>query len=177
MGSSYSATCYALVENKAIDSATRARLLSAQKTIKQSLVHPYAPKTWYGDVWLVTDRDNGMVLEGSRNDLVVLRLTEHPSSGYLWQFGDLADAGLEIKQDRHTATSGTEHLGGIVFRTVVAESRQEEHGAVGHISLTEERPWQVGGKPLQSVEFDLELRGPLQVGLLTAQRDALLALA
>src|SRR6266540_5592286 len=100
MGSSYSATCYALEQSKGIDSRTREKLLKVRpKVIKQSIVKPYEPETWYGDVWLVTERDNGMVLDGSRSDLVVLKFQEHASSGYVWQFGNIADAGLGIVED------------------------------------------------------------------------------
>ena len=40
-----------------------------------------------------------MVLEGDRSDLMVLQVEEHPSSGYLWQFGDLTEAGFTITGD------------------------------------------------------------------------------
>ena len=40
-----------------------------------------------------------MVLEGSRSDLVVVKMPEHASSGYVWQFGELVDAGLAIRED------------------------------------------------------------------------------
>ncbi len=140
MGSSYSAMCYALAENAGIDAATRERLLGVKpKGIKQALLKPYEPGSWYGDVWLVTERDNGMVLDGSRSDLVVLKFREHASSGYVWQFGVLADTGLEIVKDGRALKGSKHHVGGVVFRTVIAES-QEEHGASGHVHLREVRP-------------------------------------
>jgi len=177
MGSSYSATCYALEGSKAIDRRTRKNLLKVERrTIKQSLVRPYEPKTWHSDVWLVTDRDNGTILEGSRSDLVMLRFEEHPSSGYLWQFGDLADAGLAIREDGRAAASNEQHIGGIVFRTVIAEP-QDDGGASGHVSLREVRPWQATGEPLQSLELDINFSGPLSPGLLPEQREALLQVA
>ena len=177
MGSSYSATCYALAENGGIDAATRERLLGVKpKTIKQALLKPYEPESWYGDVWLVTERDNGMVLDGSRSDLVVLKFQEHASSGYVWQFGDLADTGLEIVEDGRAPKGSKQHVGGVVFRTVIAES-QEEHGASGHVHLREVRPWQAKGEPLNSLELDVELSGPVRSGLLPAQQEAELAVA
>ncbi len=79
---------YALVDSKGIDKPTCERLLKVKpKAIKQSLATPYEPANWYGDVWLITERDNGIVLEGSRSDLVVFRFAEHSGSGYLWQAG------------------------------------------------------------------------------------------
>jgi Zn-dependent peptidase ImmA (M78 family) len=177
MGSSYSATCYALAESGGIDGATRERLLKVKpKAIKQALLKPYEPETWYGDVWLVTERDNGMVLDGSRTDLVVLKFQEHASSGYVWQFGDLADAGLEIVEDGRAAKAGKQHIGGVVFRTVIA-GPQDEGGASGHVRLREVRPWQAAGEPLNSLELDVELSGPVRAGLLPAQLEALLGVA
>lgn len=174
MGASYSATCYALADSKGIDRPTCEKLLRVKpKAIKQSLIKPYEPVTWYGDVWLVTERDNGMVLDGSRSDLVVLKFEEHASSGYLWQFGDLAGAGLEIVDDGRASSSGKQHIGGVVFRTVIAEP-QDENGASGHVHLREVRPWQSAREPLHSLELDVELSGPVPAGLLPAQREALL---
>ena len=144
------------------------------KAIKQALLKPYEPETWYGDVWLVTERDNRMVLDGSRSDLVVLKFQEHASSGYVWQFGDLADAGLEIVEDGRAPKGSKQHVGGVVFRTVIAES-QEEHGASGHVHLREVRPWQAEGEPLNSLELNVEFTGPVRAGLLPAQQEAELA--
>jgi predicted secreted protein len=141
-----------------------------KKSIKQSLANPYEPDNWYGDVWLVTERDNGMVLEGSRSDLVVVKMPEHASSGYVWQFGELADTGLAIREDGRASESG-QHIGGVVFRTVIAEV---EGRASGHVNLREMRPWQPAGKPLNSMELDFNLSGPVSAGLLPVQLEALL---
>jgi Zn-dependent peptidase ImmA (M78 family) len=177
MGSSYSATCYALAENKAVDERTREALLNVKpKAIKQSLAKPYEPAAWYGDVWLVTERDDGALLEGSRTDLVVVRIKEHAAGGYAWQFGELADAGLAIRQDARASRGSPEHIGGAVFRTVVAEP-EDDGGASGHVSLREVRPWQRSGVPLNSLDLDVDLSGPVPVGLLPAQREALLGVA
>jgi len=174
MGSSYSATCYALAESKSIDRPTCERLLRVKpRTIKQALAKPYRPETWYGDVWLVTERDNGMVMEGSRSDLVVLKFPEHASSGYVWQFGDLPDAGLAIRADGRSASSGKQHIGGVVFRTVIAEA---QGGASGHLHLREVRPWQAAGEPLKTLKLEVDLSGPVTAGLLSKQRESLLGI-
>jgi Zn-dependent peptidase ImmA (M78 family) len=163
MGSSYSATCYALANCDIIDWAIRDRLLKAKlKEIKQALVAPYEPVNWRRDVWLVTERDTDLVLEGSRSDLVVWKFREHTGSGYMWQFGDLADAGLAIVNDGRSTNGSEEHIGGIVFRTVLART---EDGAAGHVNLRETRPWLPKGKPLNSFEFDVDLTGPVPAGL------------
>ncbi|MGC3944393.1 MAG: hypothetical protein QM762_07730 [Chryseolinea sp.] len=102
MGTSFSATCYALMDCKGIDQPACDKLMETNKkkrVMKQSLANPYTPENWYGDVWVVTEKDNGMVLEGSHSDLVVVKVQEHASSGFVWQFGDLAKAGLAIRED------------------------------------------------------------------------------
>lgn len=173
MGTSYSATCYALLDCKGIDQPTCDNLLEINKkkrAMKQSLANPYVPSNWYGDVWVVTERDNGMVLEGSHSDLVVVKVQEHASSGYVWQFGELAKGGLTIRDDCR-ANEGDDHIGGIVFRTVIAEANGT---GSGHVSLREVRPWQANGTPLNSMELDVDLSGPVAAGLLRVQREALL---
>jgi Zn-dependent peptidase ImmA (M78 family) len=176
MGTSYSATCYALLDCKGIDRPTCDRLLELNKkkrALKQSLAKPYVPANWYGDVWVVTERDNGMVLEGSHSDLVVVRVQEHASSGYVWQFGELAKAGLTIRDDGRANEAG-EHIGGIVFRTVIAGA---DGTGIGHVSLREIRPWHASGAPLNSMDIDVDLSGPVAAGLLRVQREALLEVA
>ena len=173
LGTSYSATCHALTRHAVITKVVCKSLLKIQpKAIKQRLAAPYQPKSWYGDVWLITERDDGIVLEGSRSDLVVLKFMEHSGSGYVWQLGDLADAGLAVVGDGRVADPDERLIGGVVFRTVIAES---QNGASGHVCLREVRPWQPTGEPLQSLELEVDLSGPVQPGLLLAQREALLS--
>jgi Zn-dependent peptidase ImmA (M78 family) len=172
MGSSYSATCYALAECSAIDRSVRDRLLQVKpKAIKQSLVKSYEPEHWRGDVWLVTERDNGIVLEGSRTDLVVLKFLEHSGSGYVWQFGDLADAGMGIVEDGRASDGSDQHLGGAVFRTVIAEAQGDE-SVHGHVKFREVRPWQPKGSPLNFLDLDIDLSGPVPDGPHPIQREA-----
>ena len=173
LGTSYTATCHALSRHNVITSAVSSSLLKIQpKAIKQRLAAPYQPESWYGDVWLITERDDGIILEGSRSDLVVLKFMEHSGSGYVWQFGDLADAGLAVVQDGRAADPDAELIGGVVLRTVITEPQE---GARGHVCLREVRPWQATGEPLQSLELDVNLYGPVQPGLLQAQREAWLS--
>jgi len=177
MGSSYTATCYAIEQANGIDALTRERLLKVKpKAIKRSLVSPYERENWYGDIWLVTSRDNGMLLEGGRSDLIVVQVEEHPSSGYRWQFGKLTEVGLTVTADDRATRASAEHIGGMIRRTVMAKPGAEE-GARGHVHLRETRPWQPHGEPLSSLELDIDLSGPIQSGLLPAQRETLLSVA
>ena len=104
MGSSYSATCYALAESGGIDRATCERLLRIKpKTIKQSLAQAIRA----GD--LVRGRVAGY-RAGQRHGAGGkpvgpggAQIPEHASSGYVWQFGELVDAGLDIVEDGRAA--------------------------------------------------------------------------
>ncbi len=175
LGVSYLATCHALLRNKVIDNELSARLLNVQpRTIKARLAAPYKPEDWHRDVWVVTLRDDGLLLEGSRSDLVVVKVVEHSGSGYLWQFDDFASTGLAVVQDSRAADSDKELVGGVVFRTVVAESTNMVEG---HVCLREARPWQANGEPLQSLNLDLDFYGPMDAGLHRAQRRTLLGVA
>jgi Zn-dependent peptidase ImmA (M78 family) len=175
LGVSYSATCHALLRNKVIDDGLSERLLNVQpRTIKARLAAPYKPEDWHRDVWVVTEHDDGNLLEGSRSDLVVVKVKEHSGSGYLWQFDDLAATGLAVVQDNRAADSDKELVGGVVFRTVIAESTNV---AEGHVFLRETRPWQAKGEPLQSLNLDIDFYGPVDAGLHRAQRKALLGVA
>jgi predicted secreted protein len=161
----------------AIDRSTRDKLLEIKpKTIKQSIVSTYEPEHWRGDVWIVGERDNGMVLEGGRSDIVVLKFLEHSGSGYMWQLGDLVDAGMTIVEDGRASSASDQHIGGVVFRTVIAESQTQE-GVSGHVNLREVRPWEPKGEPLHSFELDVDLSGPVQNGLHPIQLKALLEVA
>ncbi len=73
LGTSYSAMCYSLLTNKIIRRSTYENVVEiSPKAIKKTLVAPYEPANWYGDMWIITERDDGMFLQGSRSDLVVL---------------------------------------------------------------------------------------------------------
>lgn len=175
LGTSYSATCHALNRHEVISKPTSDRLLKIQpRTIKKRLASPYQPKNWYGDAWLITERDDSMVLEGSRSDLVVLKVIEHSGSGYVWKIDELANAGMSVVHDGRVADTDEQVIGGDTHRIIITESHQ---GAKGHIRLREIRPWQSSGEPLQSLELNVNLTGPLQPGLFPAQREALLSVA
>jgi len=168
LGASYSATCHALQQNRVISPTQCDQLLSVtRRGIKEKLSAPYTPANRYGDVWVVTERDDGILLEGSKLDLVVVKLQEHSGSGYLWRLDDLAKAGFAVVEDSRQADPDTDLVGGVTFRTVIAESKT---GATGHVSLKEVRPWQAKGTPLHSLEMEVDLSGPVQTGLHKAQR-------
>lgn len=161
LGTSYSATCYALERHKAISHLERERLLSFEpKTIKRRLLDRYEPPDWRVDVWLLTDRDEGTFIEGGRNDLFVVRLRENSGAGYLWSFEELSAAGFALVADDQEVDN-SESVGGVITRKVTALSSQRAQGSV---TLQESRPW-LPHKPLHELHLEYDLRGPEEPGM------------
>jgi hypothetical protein len=176
LGVSYAAACHALRRNEVIDRDQCERLVSVPpKAVKKRLLGSHAPDDWRLDVWVITEHDNGLLLEGSHEDLVVVRVKEHSGSGYLWQFDELDRAGFVVVKD-DLEDKPEDGYGAILSRTVVAEPR-EDSGAEGHVLLRETRPWQTDGEPLQSLKLDVDFVGPVGAGLHRAHRKAFLSVA
>ena len=69
LGTGYTAACHVLERHKAITRPQRDKMLSVEpKTIKRHLLGAYEPPDWRSDVWLLTGRDEGVFIEGGRND-------------------------------------------------------------------------------------------------------------
>lgn len=161
LGTSYRATCYALERHKVISSTQCARLVDVEpKTIKQHFLAGYEPPDWRSDVWLLTQRDEGLLIEGGRNDLFVMKLRENSGAGYLWNFDQLRDAGFALViDDREDASPDT--IGGVLTRTVTARS---EDRVEGEVTLQEARPW-AADTPLHQLLLRYDLRGPESPGM------------
>ena len=161
LGTSYSATCYSFERYKIIDREQRARLLKVEpQEIKRAALAGYQPSDWRGDVWLLTDRDEGVLIEGGRNDLFVLRLRENSGAGYLWDFDQLKAAGFALVADDRDV-GDDEKIGGTVTRRVTAQSSDRHHG---EITLQERRPW-MPQKPAREFHIRYDLRGPERAGM------------
>ena len=161
LGTSYAATCYVLERHKAISRTQCERLLSLEpKTIKRSLLNGYEPPDWRSDVWVLTDRDEGIFIEGGRNDFFVVRLRENSGAGYLWTFDELKAAGFALIADDQDV-DGPDCVGGILTRRVTASSSQRTQGEV---VLEESRPW-LPHKPLHKLRLHYDLRGPEEAGM------------
>lgn len=161
LGTSYSATCHVLERHKAITRAQRERLLSFEpKVIKRALLEDYEPSDWRSDVWLLTDRDEGLLIEGGRHDLFVVRLRENSSAGYLWNFDELKAAGFALVADDQEGNE-EERAGAVLTRKVTAQSS----GRVSQeVTFKEHRPW-MPHKVLQELHLRYELRGPEEPGM------------
>jgi Zn-dependent peptidase ImmA (M78 family) len=161
LGTSYRATCYALERHKVINRSQRERLIDIEpKGIKQHLLEGYEPPDWRSDVWLLTERDEGTLIEGGRNDVFVVRLRENSGAGYLWNFNQLRDAGFALVDDDREE-GNAEAIGGVLTRKVTARS---EDRVQGEVILQEARPW-MAEEPLHEFLLRYDLRGPESPGM------------
>ena len=174
MGASYEATCLALRRHNAVAPQTSSVLSAVQpKTIKQRLLSGYQPDHWHRDVWLLTERDEGSIIEGQPDDLFLFRLNEKSGAGYLWDITELKRRGFVIVQDSRSITEQSEiqttKIGGSVERIIAAQSGNP---AVGELLLALRRPWQTSGETAEELHFRYDLRGKEQ-GLPRALRPQL----
>lgn len=173
IGASYEATCRTLVRYNLISQSVMADLLKTQpRSLKVDLLKDYRPENYRGDVWLLTERDAGTCIDGSRNDLFVLRLEEHSGGGYLWDFDQLIASGFAVVRDECEALDG-DGIGGPVVRRVTAAPEAAQRG---RMSIDERRPWQ-SAPPLTNLTLDFDLTGPEPEGLSRAERRHLLEAA
>ncbi len=172
LGASYEATCWTLVRQRLV-TATLARELqrTQPRELKVALLEDYRPQDYRGDVWLLTERDAGTRIDGSRNDLFVLRLKENSGAGYLWDMEQLRASGFAIVRDSREAIDG-DSVGGPVIRRVTAAP---EDGGRGLLQLDERRPWE--RDPLSRLSLDFDFTGPEEEGLSRAERRRLLEAA
>lgn len=173
LGASYEATTWTLQRYNFVTSSIANTLRQIQpRQIKIDLLQDYTPENYRGDVWLLTERDAGTLIEGSRNDCFVLRLTEHSGSGYLWNIEQLKSSGFVIVRDGQESEDN-EGIGGFTIRHITAALEEAQRGQV---SLDESRPWQPTS-PLTKVTFNYDFTGPEEEGLSRAERRHLLEAA
>lgn len=173
LGASYEALCWTFVRYSMITlKLARDLLLTKPKALKEALLAAYRPVNYRGDVWLLTERDAGSPIDGSRNDLFVLKLTEHSNGGYLWNIDQLRESGFVIVMDEAESVDA-DSIGAAAVRHITACPPEEY---CGRLVLNEARPW----NPAQSItrlELNLDLTGPEMEGLSRAERRQMLEAA
>ncbi len=173
VGASFEAMCWTLARNGIIaPKQVRELLLTPRRDLKVALLSTYKPANYRGDVWLLTEKDAGTKIDGSRNDLFVIRLKEHSGGGYLWDMDQLKASGFAIVRDELEAIDG-DGVGGPVIRRVTAAPADAPRG---RMSLDERRPWEPDD-PLSTLALEFDLSGPEEVGLSRAERRVLLEAA
>lgn len=165
LGTSYTATCWALQSNKLVDRATVEALVNTlPKACKQRALPDFTPESWRRDVWLLSEHDRGVQVLGNPDDLLVLSLEEHVGSGYVWDVAPITSAGFQIEKDERRDLTD-EAIGGPVTRRVVV------HGAArGSIRLEERRPWSKNDAAHSTFEIDVAMIGSQPEGLPSWER-------
>lgn len=166
LGVSYEALCWTLVRYRMVSAKQARELLSTpRRALKEALLDEHRPTSYRGDVWLLTERDAGTQIDGSRNDLFVLRLTEHSNGGYLWNIDQLEASGFAIIRNDVVEVE-LESIGDPGVRRVTAQPPEDYRG---HLVLDEARPWDVE-QTLTRLELDLDFTGPEEEGLSRVER-------
>lgn len=136
LGLSFKATCFCLADNKILQSSLATRLAQDTKVkdMKTSLIQSDLLTNPWADVWVLSEQDLGMSIECGPDDIFVLNVIDHSSSGYLWDLTD-SDDYFEILDER---VSLPLTLGGVADRVLVLKGR-----ATGNLELklTHSRPW------------------------------------
>jgi Zn-dependent peptidase ImmA (M78 family) len=170
LGASYEATCRTLGHHTLINLDQQRNLLKVKpRNLKVELLRDFRPDNYKGDVWLLTDKDQGYRIDGSRDDLFVVSLPERSLGGYVWNFDQLEASGFAILRDVREAND-FEGIGSSVVRRVTAAPKD---GPKGVLDLREGRHWQPDA-PIGSFRLDFDLSGPEEMGLSRAARRFIL---
>ncbi len=167
VGTSFKATVWTLHRYDVFDRGTAKAMADVElKRVKQEILRGYEPANYRGDVWLLTDRDADMRIEGGPGDLVVVRLTEHSGAGYLWRVESLDGEALAVVADGREPIGDDDGVGGPTLRRITAAARAR---ATGAFRLAEARPW-APSAPLNTFAVDYDLAGPSLQGWYEPQR-------
>jgi Zn-dependent peptidase ImmA (M78 family)/predicted secreted protein len=170
IGASYEATCVALAQHKIIDEGTRRNLVDVpRRKIKAELLDGFEVENYFPDVWVLTEKDEGLTLEGQPDDLFILRVRERGGAGYLWNTDGLRKSGFAILGDERDIPSPETGVGAPVLRTFTIRSQKPSSGS---FDLEQRRPWQKTVKPLSSLHVAYDVFGK-EVGLPRAARRQL----
>lgn len=174
-GMSYQATCWTLHSYKLLKTADAKAISEVEpRTIKKRQLGDITPDSYHGDVWVLTERDAGMHIEGGPSDIFIVRLQEHSSSGYLWDSNALTRDGLVVVQDKRISSDEKDDsIGSLTTRSIVA---QVKDNTSGRMQLIERRPW-LASDSLGIFSFQYNLDGAESDGWSRAERRHQFAVA
>ncbi len=139
VGTSYQATCWALQQQGVLNVQQAKQLADTEvKSIKKKLMGVHRPKSWRGNVWALTEKDEGSLIRGEPEDVFIVRLREQSGAGYLWDLEQVQSAGFDIVSDERVGSAPVSEIGGAVDRIVTAIS---EVPAMGNFEFLQCRPW------------------------------------
>jgi Zn-dependent peptidase ImmA (M78 family)/predicted secreted protein len=130
------------------------------------------------DVWLLTERDNGIALLVEASSWLVFDISEVPSSGFTWtlHLPDKFKVRADTNEDGYWPMFATEdrphaQVGGAERRFVVVQV--EDSAGEGDDLIVAElaRPWETGGDAAGRFELPVNVRNP-RLGVGEAQMKA-----
>lgn len=167
LGISYVAACWCLASHQALERSEATELAKIPpKVSKQEALGGMELDNPWADVWTLTDRDAGLVLVGSPDDVVRIQLTEHGAAGSTWDVAPLVRSGLELLADEQTILDG-DSIGGNGARSL----KFRGEGA-GRFRLEERRQWDESSPVVASFEIEFSLSGK-EVGMPRSMRRRL----
>ncbi len=102
---------------------------------------------------VLTQTQSGMHVSAAPADVIVIRLAEHPTTGYRWQVENAS--GLVLTGDDFTVSSNAPGTGGErAFRFAVQQS------GTARIALSLRRQWEAGTAPAARFEVTVEVGRP-----------------
>ncbi len=154
VGASFEATARQMVTKDFIDRTTLNKLLKVQpKLLKQELLNGHALENWRPNVWLLTECDQGTVIQGAPDDVFLFRLKQKSGAGYLWSLDDLEDLGFSVMFDTVDVPDPETSVGGPVERLAAAVVTDE---TTKNVRLTESQPWNPNSVS-KTLELDFDL--------------------
>lgn len=158
LGLSYEATARSLHQQNKVSLAQRNHLLSVEPIdIKRRIVPPGVKVGGGQDVWMLTEADEGSVIEPRDEDLVFVVLPSHASAGFLWSIGDSVQS-LSLKPMPVPRAPRTEDIQNLIVGGPARAIYQLHSDGEGprqplKVKLTERQPW--NGTRSQRVDVSL----------------------
>lgn len=140
LGASYQSTVMAYNRLGCISRSDCRKLMEIDVLdIKADILTDYRPKNLENiDVWRLSEREAGTLVQASSNDLFVIELKEYRSTGYRWDFESLKNLGFIILNDEVTS-EGSRKIGAPCYRTLIVDP---SNSSIGDYVIEESCPWQ-----------------------------------
>lgn len=140
LGASYQSTVMAYNRLGCISNSDCRKLMEIDVLdIKTDILTDYRPKNLENiDVWRLSEREEGTLVQASSNDLFVIELKEYRSTGYRWDFESLKNTGFVILNDE-VRSAGSRKIGAPCYRTLIVDPSNSSNG---DYEIEESCPWQ-----------------------------------
>lgn len=155
LGASYEATCWGLEGHRILRPhvATKLREVEPKKLKIEALAGRAELTNPWADVWILTRGDGGLRFHGNPEDIVIFRIPERSSAGYLWDESRLCDDGFDVLADEREETD--RQCGSTVTRVIVTRMRESREC---RFSLSERRPW-LPDDSVATLTIDFDMHG------------------